>query len=237
MKNKSTTPTLLLVEDDDTLREGLAFNLARQGFTVLQVADGEAALDAIRDAEPDIVILDVMLPKLDGLSVCRIVRAQSDVPIILLTARTSEMDRIIGLESGADDYVVKPFSVGELVARIRAVLRRAQRGHEHEDLLEVGPFRLDLQRWRAFMHDRELVLSPREFQLLTVFLRYPEIVLSRDWLLERVWGDDYVGETRTVDVHVSWLRKKIEPDPSNPRYIHTVRGLGYRFALPDDEAV
>ncbi len=237
MKNKSTTPTLLLVEDDDTLREGLAFNLARQGFTVLQVADGEAALDAIRDAEPDIVILDVMLPKLDGLSVCRIVRAQSDVPIILLTARTSEMDRIIGLESGADDYVVKPFSVGELVARIRAVLRRAQRGHEHEDLLEVGPFRLDLQRWRAFMHDRELVLSPREFQLLTVFLRHPEIVLSRDWLLERVWGDDYVGETRTVDVHVSWLRKKIEPDPSNPRYIHTVRGLGYRFALPDDEAV
>jgi len=218
MKNKSTTPTVLLAEDDDTLREGLAFNLARQGFTVLQVADGEAALDAIRDAEPDIVILDVMLPKLDGLSVCRIVRAQSDVPIILLTARTSEVDRIIGLESGADDYVIKPFSVGE-------------------DLLEVGPFRLDLQRWRAFMHDRELLLSPREFQLLMVFLRHPDIVLSRDWLLERVWGDTYVGETRTVDVHVSWLRKKIEPDPSNPRYIHTVRGLGYRFALPDDEAV
>ncbi|GAP64306.1 MAG: DNA-binding response regulator [Ardenticatenia bacterium] len=237
MKTKSTTPTLLLAEDDDTLREGLAFNLARQGFTVLQVADGEAALDAIRDAEPDLVILDVMLPKLDGLSVCRIVRAHSDIPIILLTARTSEVDRIIGLESGADDYVVKPFSVGELVARIRAVLRRAQRSGEHEDVLEVGPFRLDLQRWRAFMHDRELVLSPREFQLLHVLLRHPGIVLSRDWLLERVWGEDYVGETRTVDVHISWLRKKIEADPSNPRYIQTVRGLGYRFEVPDDEAV
>ncbi len=227
-------PTILLVEDDRTLREVVALNLERQGFTVRQVADGEAALTEVRQSPPDLIVLDVMLPKLDGLSVCRIIRAESDVPIILLTARTGEVDKIVGLESGADDYVTKPFSIGELVARVRAVLRRTKGRKSASQVLQAGPLRLDLLRWEAFYGDRPLSLSPREFRLLAEFMRNPGVVLSRDLLLERVWGAYYVGDVRTVDVHVRWLREKIEQDPSNPRWIQTVRGVGYRFEVPEE---
>ncbi len=227
-------PTILLVEDDRTLREVVALNLERQGFTVHQVADGEAALAAVRHTPPDLIVLDVMLPKLDGLSLCRIIRAESDVPIILLTARTGEVDKIVGLESGADDYVTKPFSIGELIARIRAVLRRAEGHKAAAQVLQVGPLRLDLLRWEATRGGRPLALSPREFRLLAEFMRHPGMVLSRDLLLERVWGPYYVGDVRTVDVHVRWLRQKIEEDPSNPRWIQTVRGVGYRFTVPEE---
>lgn len=225
--------TILLVEDDDTLREALALNLERQGYEVRQAEDGEMALESAREAPPDLIILDVMLPRLDGLSVCRILRAEQDTPIILLTARTGEVDKIVGLESGADDYVTKPFSTGELLARIRAVLRRAERQqHEPADVLDIGPLRLNVAQRRAYRDDEELVLSPKEFQLLTELMRHPGMALTRDLLLERVWGDDFVGDIRTVDVHIRWLREKIEDDASHPNIIQTVRGIGYRLEAP-----
>lgn len=219
---------ILLVEDDDILREALAFNLRRQGYEVREASEGQQAIDEARRAPPDLIVLDVMLPGLDGLSVCRILRAEMATPIILLTARTGEVDKIVGLESGADDYVTKPFNTGELLARIRAVMRRA--GQAANGLvLERGNIRLNLERRRAFRGERELTLSPKEFDLLAELMRNPGIALSRDLLLDRVWGYDYVGDTRTVDVHIRWLREKIEDDPSAPQLIQTVRGVGYRF--------
>jgi DNA-binding response OmpR family regulator len=220
--------SILLVEDDDNLREVLAANLRREGYEVLEASEGEQALAVARNHAPDLIILDVMLPGLDGLSICRILRAEMATPIILLTARTGEVDKIIGLESGADDYITKPFSTGELVARIRAVMRRA--GDKGSPLLlERGALRLNLERRRAFQGEQELMLSPREFDLLAELMRHPGAALSRDLLLDRVWGYDFVGDTRTVDVHIRWLREKIEEDPSAPQLIQTVRGIGYRF--------
>jgi DNA-binding response OmpR family regulator len=220
--------SILLVEDDDNLREVLAANLRREGYEVLEASEGEQALAVARNHAPDLIILDVMLPGLDGLSICRILRAEMATPIILLTARTGEVDKIIGLESGADDYITKPFSTGELVARIRAVMRRA--GDKVSPLLlERGALRLNLERRRAFQGEQELMLSPREFDLLAELMRHPGAALSRDLLLDRVWGYDFVGDTRTVDVHIRWLREKIEEDPSAPQLIQTVRGIGYRF--------
>ncbi|MDQ4078810.1 MAG: response regulator transcription factor [Chloroflexota bacterium] len=220
--------TILLVEDDDILREALAYSLAREGYGVREVGDGEAALQEARGDPPDLIVLDVMLPVLDGLSVCRILRAESSVPIILLTARTGEVDKIIGLESGADDYITKPFSTGELIARIRAVMRRVTPSQD-SFLLEQGPLRLDVERRRAWRNEAELTLSPKEFDLLAELMRHPGSALSRDLLLERVWGYDYIGDSRTVDVHIRWLREKIEEDPSQPELIETVRGVGYRL--------
>lgn len=221
--------SILVVEDDPIVRETLALNLRAEGYEVDTAADGEQGLAAFREAEPDLVVLDVMLPKLDGLTLLRLLRRDSDVPVILLTARGLEADKIVGLESGADDYVVKPFSLGELLARIRAALRRG-RGKSSAALeLTSADLRLDLVARRAFLGDREVQLAPREFELLTVLLRNKGAVLSRDMLLSRVWGTDYVGDTRTVDVHVRWLRQKIEADPSDPQRILTVRGTGYRF--------
>ena len=220
--------TILLVEDDDILREALAFNLSRQGYEVREASEGQQAIDEARRTPPDLIILDVMLPGLDGLSVCRILRAEMATPIILLTARTGDVDKIVGLESGADDYVTKPFNTGELLARIRAVMRRT--GQASAGLvLEGGPLRLNLERRRAFREERELTLSPKEFDLLAELMRNPGIALSRDLLLDRVWGFDYDGDTRTVDVHIRWLREKIEAEPSAPQIIQTVRGIGYRF--------
>jgi DNA-binding response OmpR family regulator len=220
--------TILLVEDDEILREALAFNLSRQGYEVREASEGQQAIDEARRTPPDLIILDVMLPGLDGLSVCRILRAEMATPIILLTARTGDVDKIVGLESGADDYVTKPFNTGELLARIRAVMRRT--GQASAGLvLEGGPLRLNLERRRAFREERELTLSPKEFDLLAELMRNPGIALSRDLLLDRVWGFDYDGDTRTVDVHIRWLREKIEVEPSAPQIIQTVRGIGYRF--------
>ena len=220
---------ILIVEDDATVRDTLALNLRAEGYDIATAADGEAGLGAARSGKPDLVVLDVMLPKLDGLTVCRILRRESTVPIILLTARGTETDKIIGLETGADDYIVKPFSLGEFLARARAALRRGQTNAALSKELISGNLRLDLQGRRAFLEQGELALTPREFDLLAALMRNQGIVLTRELLLASVWGDHYPGETRTVDVHMSWLRKKIETDAASPTRIATVRGVGYRF--------
>jgi DNA-binding response OmpR family regulator len=221
-------PSVLVVEDDKTVRETLALNLDSEGYKVYSAEDGEQGLEVARKKKPDLVVLDVMLPNLDGLTICRILRRESEVPIILLTARGTETDKIIGLETGADDYVVKPFSLGEFLARVRAALRRG-RSPSPVTELSSSDLRLDLVARRAFLGDDEIQLAPREFELLATLMRNSGAVLSRDLLLARVWGDDYPGDSRTVDVHIRWLRQKIEPDPSNPERIVTVRGVGYRF--------
>jgi DNA-binding response OmpR family regulator len=228
-------PTILLVEDDATLAETLRYNLEREGYTVIGAGDGVTALELARQDKPDIVVLDVMLPRLDGFSVCRMLRKESAIPIIMLTARQDEVDRIAGLELGADDYLTKPFSVGELLARIRAILRRSDRnsgGGADRDILHVGMIKLDAGSRRIWRNDAEIQLSQKEFDLLACLMRNRGLALSRDVLLERVWGFDYVGDGRTVDVHIRWLREKVELDPSAPEYLQTVRGIGYRFDLP-----
>lgn len=221
---------ILLVEDEATVRNTLALNLRAEGHEVLTAEDGSAGLSLAREQTPDLIILDLMLPELDGLSICRILRRDSDVPIIMLTARGTEMDRIAGLETGADDYVVKPFSLGELLARVRAHLRRT-RGEKRASAtrLQAGELTLDLLSRRANLGAVELKLTHREFDLLAELMRNHGAVLSRDLLLTRVWGYDYVGGSHTVDVHIRWLREKIEDDASLPKRITTVRGVGYRF--------
>ena len=221
---------ILLVEDEATVRNTLALNLRAEGHEVLTAEDGSAGLSLAREQTPDLIILDLMLPELDGLSICRILRRDSDVPIIMLTARGTEMDRIAGLETGADDYVVKPFSLGELLARVRAHLRRT-RGEKRASAtrLQAGELTLDLLSRRANLGTVELKLTHREFDLLAELMRNHGAVLSRDLLLTRVWGYDYVGGSHTVDVHIRWLREKIEDDASLPKRITTVRGVGYRF--------
>jgi DNA-binding response OmpR family regulator len=220
--------SLLLVEDDAMLRETLALNLRNSGYDVMTVGDGLAALEAARTREPDLVLLDLMLPELDGLTVCRAIREFSQAPIIILTARTGELDKVIGLESGADDYLTKPFGISELQARIRAQLRRTGAKAPAEEL-RSGDLSLNLVNRRASRNGEDLLLSPKEFNLLAEMMRHRGAVLSRDLLLTRVWGYDFLGDSRTVDVHVCWLRDKIEPDPNAPQRIVTVRALGYRF--------
>ncbi|MCB9435624.1 MAG: response regulator transcription factor [Anaerolineales bacterium] len=220
---------ILLVEDDKTLRKTLTFNLEKEGYKVVETGDGADALALAREHSPDLVVLDVMLPGLDGFSVCRILRNESDIPIVMLTARDGEVDRIIGLETGADDYIVKPFSLGEFLARVRAVLRRAPSKRGSPECLQSGDLTLDLIARRATLNDEELRLTHKEFDLLAALMRNKGAVLSRDLLLERVWGYEYSGQSKTVDVHVRWLREKIEVDPSEPKRIVTVRGVGYRF--------
>lgn len=223
-------PKILIVEDEATVRDTLAMNLRAEDFEIITAEDGEEGLQMARDQAPDLLILDLMLPKLDGLSLCRILRRSSDVPILMLTARGTEMDRIAGLETGADDYVVKPFSLGELVARVRALLRRARNDPPVASTqLQSGDLTLDLLARRTKLNDAHLKLTQKEFELLAELMRNQHAVLSRDLLLTRVWGYDYVGDSHTVDVHIRWLREKIEADPSAPRRITTVRGVGYRF--------
>lgn len=225
--------TILLVEDDPTLSEALRYNLEREGYTVISVADGVTGLERARREQPDLIILDVMLPRLDGFSICRILRQESEVPILMLTARQDEVDRIAGLELGADDYVLKPFSLGELLARVRAIMRRSdKRSIGGREILDAGGIRVDTGSRRAWRENTELNLSQKEFDLLTCMMRNRGMALSRDVLLERVWGFDFMGDSRTVDVHIRWLREKVEPDPSKPVYIQTVRGVGYRFEAP-----
>ncbi len=224
--------TILVVEDEETLREELAYNLGQEGYKVLTAGDGEEALRLIRKQKPDLVVLDIMLPALDGLSVCRLVRRDPEVahiPIIMLTARGTQGDKMVGLDSGADDYVTKPFGLGEFLARVRAVLRRLPEQRVGSQTLEAGDIRVDLVSRRAYRRGEELHLSHKEFDLLVELMRNRGAVLSRDLILSRVWGYDYYGDSRTVDVHVRWLRQKIEDDPSNPTHIVTVRGFGYRF--------
>ncbi|MDX1599953.1 MAG: response regulator transcription factor [Anaerolineales bacterium] len=220
---------ILVVEDDDTVRDTLSLNLSAEGYEVVTAADGEEGLKAGREGDYDLIILDVMLPKMDGLTLCRVLRNESDVPIILLTARGTETDKIVGLESGADDYVVKPFSLGELLARVRAALRRGRGTRAMATELVSGDLRLDLTARKIYKDEEEIPLAPREFQLLATLMRNEGAVLSRDLLLAKVWGEDFFGDARTVDVHIRWLREKIEADPSEPERITTVRGVGYRL--------
>jgi DNA-binding response OmpR family regulator len=231
-------PTILLVEDETTLAETLRYNLEREGYEVIAVGDGVLALERARQDQPDLVILDVMLPRLDGFSVCRILRQESDIPVIMLTARQDEIDRIAGLELGADDYIGKPFSLGELLARVRAILRRTdRRPSNNRQVLEAGSLRIDTGSRRAWVDGAEIALSQKEFDLLVYLVRNHGIALSRDVLLERVWGYDFIGDSRTVDVHIRWLREKIEPEPGKPLSIQTVRGVGYRFEIPRPQQV
>jgi DNA-binding response OmpR family regulator len=226
-------PTILLVEDEMTLSETLRYNLEREGYSVLVASDGVQGLELARRERPDLVILDVMLPRLDGFSVCRILRQESDVSILMLTARQDEVDRIAGLELGADDYVSKPFSLGELLARVRAIMRRTDRKlSDNREVLDAGLLRVDTGSRRVWRDSAELTLSQKEFDLLTCLIRNRGMALTRDVLLERVWGYDFPGDSRTVDVHIRWLREKVEPDPGKPIYIQTVRGIGYRFEIP-----
>lgn len=235
---------VLVVEDEPALLETLEYNLRRQGYEVYTAADGVTALDVARRERPDLIVLDIMLPGLDGFEVCRILRREMSVPILMLTARDDEVDKIVGLEVGADDYLTKPFSMRELLARIKALLRRerlireelAARSEsagppetEKSPPMTFGDLTIDEARREVRLGGKPLALKPKEYELLVFLARNRGITLSRDAILERVWGWDYAGGTRTVDVHVRWLREKIEAEPARPRRIITVRGAGYRF--------
>lgn len=226
--NNLEQKSILIVEDDETLLQTLAYNLGKEGYLVSTAGDGQTGLELARTQSPDLIVLDIMLPELDGLSVCRILRREMDVPIIMLTARSSEVDKIIGLDSGADDYITKPFGLGELFARVRAALRRQPKA-AHPQQLQSGDLALDLVGRKAYKGEQKLNLSYKEFDLLAELMRSQGMVLSRDLLLTKIWGYDYYGESRTVDVHVRWLREKIEENPSKPKRITTIRSIGYRF--------
>jgi two-component system response regulator RegX3 len=223
---------ILVVEDEESLADSVRYNLEREGYAVSVAADGPQALARFRNERPSLVILDLMLPDISGLDVCRTIRADSDVPIIMVTAKDSEADKVSGLELGADDYVTKPFSMRELVSRVRANLRRTRPltvEEPLEDVLLGGPVRMDVARHEVSVGDGTVSLPPKEFELLEAFLRRKGRLLTRDFLIEEVWGADYFGDTRTLDVHVKRLRRKFEDDPHQPRHLLTVRGLGYKF--------
>ncbi len=230
--------TILVVEDEPTLRETLADALEADGFRVVVAADGREALTQFRAERPDLILLDIMLPELSGIEVTRIIRAESGVPIVMLTAKDSELDKVVGLELGADDYVTKPFSLRELTARIRALFRRSEAAAaaatagSAPTIVDLGQVQADLAGHRLLRDGQALPVKPKAFELLAFLIRNPGQVFTRDQLLEKVWGYDYAGETRTVDVHVHWLRSQIEDDPGQPVFIHTVRGVGYVFRRP-----
>jgi two-component system response regulator RegX3 len=222
---------ILIVEDEDSLAESVRYNLEREGFVVSTVSDGREALERFASEAFDLVILDLMLPEVSGLEVCRQIRAGSDVPIIMVTAKDSEADKVIGLELGADDYVTKPFSVRELVSRVRANLRRslASGADRVTDLLAGGTVKMDVARHEVDIGGEAVAFPPKEFELLEAFLRRKGRLLTREFLIEEIWGADYYGDTKTLDVHVKRLRQKVEPDPHRPVHLVTVRGLGYKF--------
>jgi len=232
---------ILVVEDEISLKEALAYNLKKQGYEVETAADGTMALDIARQSHPDLILLDVMLPSIDGFEVCRILRQEMTTPILMLTARDDEIDRVVGLEIGADDYMTKPFSMRELMARVKAMLRRVRMLHQdatstpastpppEENQLIFDNLRINLVRHEVFLNSHPLILKPKEYELLHFLAQHRGQVLTREFILEKVWGWDYVGDSRTVDVHIRWLREKIEPDAANPQRIVTVRGAGYRF--------
>lgn len=225
------TMTILIVDDEEPIQELLRFNLENEGYSVLTAFDGPVALKMIEEKRPDLVVLDVMLPGMDGLEVCSQLRQNPkfrDLPVIMLTAKGEEIDKVLGLELGADDYLTKPFSPRELLARIRARLRRIKPQTVENEIIR-GDLRIDLNRFQVSVRGEEVELTPKEFELLRVLAAHPGKVYSRDELLERIWGYEYAGDTRTVDVHVRHLRQKVERDPSNPEYIETLRGIGYRL--------
>ena len=231
---------ILIVEDETTLQEALAYNLRRQGYEVEVASDGPAALNVARRSRPDLIILDIMLPGMDGFEVCRILRQEMTTPVLMLTARDDEIDRVVGLEVGADDYLTKPFSMRELLARVKALLRRVRMvreevggGHTRSESqplsLQYGNLLINIGRREVLLNGNPLPLKPKEYELLLYLAQHRGQVLTREQILERVWGWEYIGDSRTVDVHIRWLREKIEPEPAKPRRIVTVRGAGYRF--------
>jgi len=226
--------TILVVDDEPTVRETLAENLQREGYRVVTASDGREALARFRGERPDLVILDVMLPELSGVEVCRIIRAESAVPILMLTAKDAEIDTVVGLEVGADDYVTKPFSLRELLARVRALLRRLEQQAVEAPpaVIDLGAVQVDLAGHRLLRDGHAVAIKPKAFDLLAFLVRHPGQVFTRDQLLEHVWGYDYAGETRTVDVHMHWLRSDIEADTGHPTFLQTVRGVGYVFRRP-----
>jgi DNA-binding response OmpR family regulator len=234
------TETVLVVEDETALRETLAYNLKKEGYEVEAVGDGSLALESARRLKPNLIVLDIMLPGLDGFEVCRILRKEMTTPILMLTARDDEIDRVVGLEVGADDYLTKPFSMRELMARVKAQLRRARLIQDEmeknripapaaQDVLTFDNLAVNRTRREVLLNGEPIQLKPQEYQLLLFFAEHRGQMLSREFILERVWGWDFIGDSRTVDVHVRWLRQKIEADSANPIRIVTVRGGGYRF--------
>jgi DNA-binding response OmpR family regulator len=228
---------IVIIEDDPLIRESVVDALRTAGHETRTAADGQHGLALVREQQPQLVLLDIMLPKMDGWEVCKTIRAESTVPILMITALNEEVDRILGLELGADDYLTKPFSIRELLARVRATLRRVE--FEHQDGsppkdLTIGAVRLDLEARRAFKGKAELALRYKEFELLSLLMSRAGEAISRPELFDEVWGIDWLGDTRTLDVHVRWLREKLEDDPGNPVYVQTVRGVGYRFISPDE---
>jgi two-component system, OmpR family, response regulator RegX3 len=232
----TTAPTILVVDDEQSYRDALVVALEREGFRVEVAADGVEALERFEASRPSLVLLDVMLPRLSGIDVCRELRSRSKVPIIMVTARSSEIDAVVGLEIGADDYVSKPFRLRELVARVRAALRRSPDSEEPlddgADVLDDGDVRLDVGRHEVFVRDQLVALPLKEFELLELLLANAGRVLTRDVLIDRIWGPNYFGDTKTLDVHIKRLRAKVEDDPSHPTRIVTVRGVGYRYERP-----
>jgi two-component system, OmpR family, response regulator RegX3 len=222
---------ILVVEDEESLAESVRYNLEREGFAVDVAADGREAIEKFRAGAPSLVILDLMLPHVSGLDVCRLIRSESAVPIIMVTAKDAEADKVTGLELGADDYVTKPFSVRELVSRVRANLRRSSisSGVPDDDVLVGGPVRMDVPRHEVTVGGERVAFPPKEFELLEELLRRKGRLLTREFLIEEVWGSDYFGDTKTLDVHVKRLRRKVEDEPHHPVHIVTVRGLGYKF--------
>ena len=228
---------ILIVEDEPTLLETLAYNLTRQGYLVENASDGKTAIILARETNPDLIVLDIMLPVMDGFEVCRILRQEMSTPILMLTARDDEIDRVVGLEMGADDYITKPFSMREFLARVKAQLRRVRMVREEigsdqgaqPDILRFDKLTINIARREILINDQLVFMKPKEFDLLVFLARHRGHVLSRDLILERVWGWGFSGGSRTVDVHIRWLREKIEDDPANPTRIITVRGSGYRF--------
>ncbi len=232
---------ILVVDDEISLQETLAYNLKKQGYEVETTGDGTEALEMARKIKPNLIILDIMLPGLDGFEICRILRKEMSTPVLMLTARDDEIDRVVGLEVGADDYLAKPFSMRELIARVKALLRRVRLIHDEinqnadddqklkSEILTFDNLIIDMSRREIKVDDQVVPFKPKEYNLLTFFAQHQGQVLSRELILERVWGWDFIGDSRTVDVHVRWLREKIEQDPANPCRIITVRGAGYRF--------
>jgi DNA-binding response OmpR family regulator len=237
----SVRRTVLVVDDEPTIRETLAETLEQDGLRVITAADGGEALERFRQEQPDLILLDLMLPVLSGTEVCRIIRRESSVPILMLTARDSELDKVVGLELGADDYVTKPFSLRELLARVHALLRRSEvaparagvDGAGAEPPIVLGDVTVDLAGHRLLRGGQPVPVRPKAFELLAFLLRNSGQVFSRDQLLQHVWGYDYAGETRTVDVHVHWLRSQLEPNPQRPKFLETIRGVGYVLRLPE----
>ncbi|MGB9840540.1 winged helix-turn-helix domain-containing protein [Thermovenabulum sp.] len=223
---------ILIVDDEPNILELLKFNLENNGFKVIKALNGEQALELIKLEKPDLILLDVMLPGIDGYELCKILRRKTDtseIPIILITAKNEEIDKILGLEIGADDYITKPFSVRELIARVKAVLRRVEKKEKGENTIRISDICIEVDKFEVTVDGRKIDLTPKEFQLLKLFAQNPGRVFSRDYLLEKIWGYDYLGDTRTVDVHIRHLRQKLGDEQDEPKYIETVRGIGYKF--------